>query len=675
MRFDLSFSRLSLKTKLISVYLVILGIGGLATSLVGSWIVSSTIMTQARRSVDGDLATARLVYDQQLETLKQTVQLATSGTTIQRYLSASDQASLMAYLDAVRKGSHFDFLTLTDGKGRVALRASDPDHLRDDVSSISVVRAALAGNVAASTEIFSAELLDNENPVLRERAYFHLVPTPRAKPADQAEEASGMVLIAAAPLHGVHGEVLGALYGGVLLNRNFGIVDRVSDLVSRGELFKNKDVGTVTIFQHDVRISTTVKGADGQRALGTRVSEEVNDVVLGRGEIWRAPAFVVDDWYISAYEPIRNYDRKIVGMLYVGLLESAYISVRNRVIFSFFAIAILGFILIIGITYYEIGKITFPLGKMAAATRSIAAGRFDQEVPTGSQGEIAQLADSFNTMLQSLRQMKGDLEEWGRTLEQKVEQRTEELSKMQARVAQSERLASLGLLAAGVAHEINNPLGGILALTALTLEDVKADDPNRENLEVVVKQAQRCRDIVKGLLEFSRHSEANPELADLNRILQDTLALVAKQAQFLNVNVVRNWDPQLPPVMGDKSQLEQVFTNMLVNAAQAMEEKGTITLTTRYNPGDKSVEVLISDTGHGIPPEKLPHIFDPFFTTKGSGQGTGLGLSIAYGIITSHQGSISVESEVGRGSTFKISLPAALAVPQDNPRKIPLSHF
>jgi len=667
MRLDLSFSRVSLKAKLISVYLVILGIGGLVTSLVGSWIVSSTILMQSRRSVDGDLATARLVYYQQLETLKHTVQLATSGTTIQRYLLAGDQTSLLAYLDAVRKDNRFDFLTLTDGKGRVALRASEPDHVRDDVSSISVVRAALAGKVAAATEIFSSELLDNENPALQERAYFRLVPTPRAKPIDKTEETSGMVLIAAAPLRGPDGEMLGALYGGVLLNRNFGIVDRVSDLVSRGERFMNKDVGTVTIFQHDVRISTTIKRADGQRALGTRVSEEVNDAVLGRGETWRAPAFVVDDWYISAYEPIRSYDRQIVGMLYVGLLENTYISVRNRVILSFFGIATLGFILIIGITYYEIGRITFPIGKMVAATRSIAAGRFDQEVPTGSQGEIAQLADSFNTMLQSLRQMKADLEEWGRTLEEKVKQRSEELGAMQARVAQSERLASLGMLSAGVAHEINNPLSAILALTALTLEEVKEDDPNRENLQEVVKQTQRCRDIVKGLLEFSRHSKFNPELADLNTILQDTLSLVTKQAQFLNITVVVNYDPELPPVMADKSELQQVFMNILMNAVQAMQERGTITITTGHSTRDNSVEVLISDTGCGVPPDKINQVFDPFFTTKESGQGTGLGLSIAYGIITSHRGSISVESKVGKGSTFKIRLPIASAVATGQP--------
>jgi two-component system NtrC family sensor kinase len=348
-------------------------------------------------------------------------------------------------------------------------------------------------------------------------------------------------------------------------------------------------------------------------------------------------------------------------MLAAGRLERAYTSIRNRIILSFVVIASIAFICIIAITYREIGNIMLPVGKMVAATRNIAAGRFDQKVPSSpQQGEIALLADSFNTMLKSLRQMRSDLEEWGRTLEEKVKQRSEELSVMQARVAQSERLASLGILAAGVAHEINNPLGAIMALTALTLEDVE-DDASRENLQVVIRQTERCRDIVKGLLQFSRHSKVNPELANLNKILRDTLSLVTKQAQFLNVNVEINCAPQLPPVMADKSELEQVFVNILINAVHAMKERGTITITTRQNAPDNSVEVLISDTGCGVPPDKIGQLFHPFFTTKESGHGTGLGLSIAYGIITSHHGSISVESEVGKGCTFKIRLPIASA--------------
>ena len=274
------------------------------------------------------------------------------------------------------------------------------------------------------------------------------------------------------------------------------------------------------------------------------------------------------------------------------------------------------------------------------------------------------LAESFNAMLQSLRQMRGDLEEWGRTLEEKVRQRTEELVAMQARVAQSERLASLGMLAAGVAHEVNNPLGGILALTGLTVEDMAEDDPNRENLEEVIRQTERCRDIVKGLLDFSRQSKSHTELVDLNKVLEDTLFLLTKQALFFNIKLVQNLAPDLPRVMADGSQFQQVFMNILMNAVQAMEERGTIAIVTRRGTPD-CVEVTISDTGQGIPPDQIDRIFDPFFTTKASGKGTGLGLSIAYGIVTTHGGSISVRSEVGKGSTFTIRMPIAAEMDQE----------
>jgi two-component system, NtrC family, sensor kinase len=668
MKLDFSFRRLSLRAKLISDYLVILGIGGLATSLLGSWIVSSTIMMQPHRAVDHDLAVARSLYDQKLETVEQTVQLVASGTVIQQHLAAGNGSALLAYLDSIRKDNGFDFLTLTDPKGHVSLRVSEPQGAISDVSSISVVRAALSGKVAAATEILSAEILHNTDPLLASRAYLPSGESPRADSLDKTAGPSGLVMIASAPVVGSDGRIVGALYGGILLNQNLEIVDRIWKVVFQGDRLDNRDIGVVTIFQDDMRVSTTVKTADSVRWVGRPSPAEVREDVLGQGRTFRGRMLAAGDWYVSAYDPLRNYEGRIIGMLAVGRLESAYTSTRNRVILSFFGIATIGFILILGVTYREIGKVMLPVGKMVAATQNIAAGHFDQEVQSSPQhGEIALLADSFNTMLKSLRQMRGDLEEWGRTLEEKVKQRSEELGTMQARVAQSERLASLGMLAAGVAHEINNPLGAILALTALALEDVKEDDPNRESLQEVVKQTQRCRDIVKGLLEFSRHSKVNTEIADLNKILQDTLSLVTKQAQFLNITMAINYDPQLPPVMVDKSELEEVFMNILMNAVQAMQERGTITITTRHSTPDNSVEVLISDTGCGVPPDKIDQIFDPFFTTKESGQGTGLGLSIAYGIITSHRGSISVESEVGKGSTFKIRLPNASAVATGRP--------
>ncbi len=643
--------RVSIKAKLISSYLVILGIGGLTTSLVGSWIVSTTIMTQARRAVDHGLTTAKTVYEQRLQALRLPIEFAASGTTIRMYLAGGDQQPLFAYLDRIRKTGGFDFLGLTDAKGRVIVRVSALAHTGDDVSSLSVVTAALSGKVAAATEALSPRILRNEDPRLLEQARFR---------TDRGEENLGMAMVAAAPVRDSRDAVAGALYGGVLLSRNLGSVDRVWELLFKDDPSPSVNAGSVTIFQDDVRIATNVRTPSGERALGTLASTEIGDAVLRRGEVWRGRAFVVNEWHISVYDPIRNYDGNVIGMFSVGQPEDTYTSIRNRVIFYFFCLATIGFILIIVLTYYLIRNITRPLGEMVAATRSITAGRFDQEVRSDSPGEIGLLADSFNAMLQSLRQMKADLEEWGNTLEQKVKQRTEELVAMQARVAQSERLASLGMLAAGVAHEVNNPLGGILALTGLTLEEMQKDDPNRENLVEVIRQTERCRDIVKGLLEFSRQTKGNTEMVDLNRILQETLALVGKQAMFFNIEVIKDLEPELPAIVADPAQFQQVFMNILMNAVQAMEERGTIRIVTRHNSIAHTVEVAISDTGRGIPAEQIDHVFDPFFTTKASGHGTGLGLSIAYGIVTTHRGTISVESKVGKGTTFTIRMPVAV---------------
>jgi two-component system, NtrC family, sensor kinase len=667
-KFDLPFRSRSLKVRLILSYLVILGAGGLITSLVGSWIVSTTIMAEAQRTAEHDLVTARTLYQGELDALRQSVTLTTPAITAEDARAPSP--GVLARLGAAAAEAECDFFTLADARGQVTARVAQPRTIGDDVSTIQVVQAALRGDPAAATEILTADQLAREAPRLQEQAAIRVVPTARARPSARPTLTDGLVLVAAAPVRDQAGRVVGVLYAGRLLNRRFELVDRVWTLLYRGERYRREDVGTVTVFQREVRIATTVRAADGTRAIGSQVSAPVHDAVLVRGLPWRGRAFVVNDWYIAAYDPIQDLRGSVVGILYVGVLERAYASIRDRVVFSFFGIATLGFLLIIGITYAIISNITSPIGEMVAATRNITAGRLDEGVRVAAPGELRLLAESFNTMLASLRQMRSDLEEWGRTLEEKVRERTDQVTAMQTRVAQAERLASLGMLAAGVAHEVNNPLGGILALTALTLEDLPPDHPDRHNLEVVLRQTERCRDIVKGLLDFSRQSEVTMQQLDLNAVLQDTLALIAQQSSFFNVRIERHLSDELPAVVGDRSQLQQVLLNILVNAVQAMEERGTIAITTRVVRERRDVEIRIADTGCGIPRDAIDKIFDPFFTTREGGRGTGLGLAIAYGIVTQHRGHIGVESTVGRGTTFTIRLPAASppTLPTASPR-------
>ncbi|WP_246803991.1 sensor histidine kinase [Desulfosarcina cetonica] len=222
---------------------------------------------------------------------------------------------------------------------------------------------------------------------------------------------------------------------------------------------------------------------------------------------------------------------------------------------------------------------------------------------------------------------------------------------------QSEKMASLGKLSAGVAHQLNNPLGGITLYTKLMLEDYDLEDNAREDLYRILNDAQRCRDTVKELLEFSRQTRQFMRPLSINKAIERTLFLIENQTLFHNIQVKKKMAPFIPLVMADAQQMGHVFMNIIINAAQAMDGQGSITITTRESAAKDRVIIEIADTGPGISSDNLSHIFEPFFTTKQEGQGTGLGLSVVYGIVENHGGTIKARSVLGRGSTFTIELP------------------
>jgi len=248
------------------------------------------------------------------------------------------------------------------------------------------------------------------------------------------------------------------------------------------------------------------------------------------------------------------------------------------------------------------------------------------------------LDEAFNTMARSLKD------------------RDERLQKAFQRITQTERLASLGQMAAGVAHEINNPLGGILLYSNLVLEEMGPDDPSRDNMQKIIYQTERCKKIVQNLLDFARTPSGDMTPLSINEVIMTSLNLVKDQSIFHGIEIVTELSEGLPTIMGDPSRLEEVFLNLFINASDAMCGKGRLRIASRVS-STGMVVITISDTGKGIDRAYLPHIFEPFFTTKEPGQGTGLGLSITYGIIQKHNGIIDVESEPGRGTTFTITLP------------------
>jgi two-component system NtrC family sensor kinase len=226
---------------------------------------------------------------------------------------------------------------------------------------------------------------------------------------------------------------------------------------------------------------------------------------------------------------------------------------------------------------------------------------------------------------------------------------------------ESERLALVGQLAAGVAHELNNPLQGIVTYSHLMLEHLPEGTRERDFTQKIATQANRCREIVRGLLDFSRQRKPAKRPSNPNTVLQECLALVAHQALFHNIEIVRRFADDLPAVPMDPSQMQQVFMNIIINAAEAMPDGGRLVVTTRVDARTECVEMEFTDTGCGIEEHDLERIFDPFFTTKGARHGTGLGLAVSYGIVKEHRGAIAVESEIGRGTTFTVQLPLSIA--------------
>ena len=525
-------------------------------------------------------------------------------------------------------GTHLIAILDAQGNIRVArvLRADgdlSPQLAGGTWGRIPIIAATLAeGSEQAATEVIPVEYLVQVG--LAEQARIPLLETPKAAPSpfDPREGTAGLALVGVAPLTDESGNVLGAALAVYLFNNDFTLVDRIKEVAG---------IDTVTIFFGDLRVSTNVMTESGKRAVGTRVSQEVFDVVLRQERDYVGQAFVVNETYITRYAPLQDHQGQVVGILYVGAREAAFAALleafNNRV-----AVIALVVILLAGIIAVPIARwITRPIADLVQATGRLAQGDMSVRVPAGGRGELAQLADAFNRMV-------------------------ERLHDTQQRLLHKEKLASMGQLAAGVAHEINNPLGTIQLFSSAVLKSLPQGDPRRDDLKMIQSETDRCKVIVGSLLNFARQQEGLAEETDLNALLDQAVEAVAHQPSFAHVSIERRYAQDLPRIQADPSQLQQVFVNLMNNAADAMEGSGTITISTRP-VNATSVEADVADTGCGIPEEDLGRLFTPFYTTKPPGKGTGLGLSIVYGIVKMHRGQITASSCVGRGSSFKVTLP------------------
>ncbi len=633
----------SIAARLTLSYVVVIAIISVVFLGVGVLLIGNRIVAEAQEKVGFDLNAARQIYTAHLRHISDVIRFTADRTMLIDALMNGDAVYAAAELESVRRREGLAVLTVTDAQGMVVLRTTNPTQLGDDQSQDELVSVVLrTGQPVAASVIVGGDELALESPDLAEQAHIAFVDTPRARPRPETEETAGMMLKAAAPIIDDEGNLMGVVYGGSLLNRDYEIVDTVKETVYQNLQYHGNDIGTATIFQDDVRISTNVRNADGSRAIGTRIAEDVYDRVVRDGQPWIGRAYVVNNWYITAYEPIRDINSRIIGILYVGILEQKYVDLRRQTALVFVAITLQGVVISIVLSYFIARRISVPIHRLAFASREIARGDFAARVSGVPDDELGELAAGFNAMAAS------------------IQDRDERIRDMTARkLMESERLVLIGQLSANIAHELNNPLQGIVTYSHLLLERLPADSGLRELAQKTAVQAGRCRDIIRGLLDFARQRKPSKTVCDVNGVLQDCISLVKNQALFLNVQISERLQPDLPRAVIDPAQVERVFVNMIVNAAEAMPSGGRLTLTTRYVPELAAIDISFSDTGHGIPQQNLDKIFDPFFTTKEIG--TGLGLAISYGIVKEHGGSIAVKSEVGRGTSFTVRLPVSAA--------------
>jgi len=639
----------SLRSKLVFSFLLVVLAGGLASTIIGTQMMGDIIVAEAYKKVRHDMDSAWMVYREKLTRIQDVLHLTAKRDLIIRSLMGGQLEILMRELERVRIDYGLDMLTVVDRNGMVRVRTRTP-HCTDDYrGNDELVRRALKKEVVSSTEIIPQEELAQEGGELVRQAYLEFVPTPKAKERPETMETSGMMLKAAVPILDVNNDVLGAMYGGTLLNRNYEIVDKIKHTVFKGERYKGKETGAATIFQWDLRISTNVKDKNGLRAIGTRVAKDVYDQVLENGRAWIDRAFVVNDWHIAAYDPIRNIKGEIIGILYVGTLEEPYTDLRNGVIYSFFGIAFLGLILVLVLAYFITRSITRPIAELARATEVIAGGDLSHEVTIQSRDEVGRLAESFNRMTRTL---KATMEKF-----YEVNTKLQDLNR--------HYLEMLGF----VTHELMQPMG-VLKGYLIMLEDGSlgslVTSKQKQAVSAMLRKVNALINMIQKYLQLGRIESGRMEVYKtwipvfaeaLHPILED----VKQQMDARKMEVIVENEEAFAKVeaMADPVLLRIVFSNLIGNALKYGREGAKIWCGFREEPDQ--ILFYVKNEGRGIPADQLTKVFEKFSRLEGElerkQRGTGLGLFNAKVIVEKHGGKIWAESEEGRWTNFLFTIP------------------
>ncbi|KPJ61990.1 MAG: hypothetical protein AMJ42_00440 [Deltaproteobacteria bacterium DG_8] len=634
--------RLTLQRKIVFFFLIVVIGGGSVALILGIVLYGKTVLERAQRQVKMDLNSAWVVYNQKIDSIKFLMRITAKREAIIEELREKNTPFLKRILEEIRIDNTLDFLSLTDERGIILVRTRYPYRVGDDQSNDEMVSRALNREQIAGTQILSQERLIKEGDGLAEQSFMVFIPTNLAKQRARDRETSGMVIKAAVPMIDKNDDIQGVLYGGILLNRDYGIVDQIKDTIYRGESYEGKDIGTATIFQWDVRISTNVKNSNGLRAIGTRVSREVYEKVLENGEPYIGRAYVVNAGYITAYEPIMNVLGQIIGILYVGILEQPFIDMRNQVIYLFFSIALIGVLVALVIGYFLARSISKPVEKLVYATQEVSQGNFPTELEIYSDDEIGRLAHSFSQMSQNLQKTMNDLKELNKRY--------------------------LGLLGF-TTHELKQPLGVLKGYLIMLQDETLGKLSTTLQKEVLLEMQSNVNtlnDMIQKYLQLAKIEAGKlvvekKQIALFKEAINPVLEGENPQLSIKKMHVAIEEREKLEKleIIADPILMRIVFSNLITNAIKYGKTGGIINIGCQED--STHYRFHVKNEGAGIPKNKLKDIFGKFVRIDikelGKQLGTGLGLYNTKEIIEKHGGEIWAESEEGEWADFVFLLP------------------
>lgn len=640
---------MSLQTKFGLAILAVFTILAVSIAIVSFVWVDQNTIRDAQQRVQLYIQGSWEIYNAKLERMESALDILARNDQIRALLkNPSDTAlalNVRASLESIRQSQNMDVLNLMDAQGKVVLRTRPPYNNGDSVTDDPVVQRAIASRKNSSgTVILAQDRLMRGGEGLLERCL------------EFGGEPSGMMLTVAVPII-VDNQLIGILQIGNLLNGSVDKVDRIRDTVFKNETYAGKPLGTATIFMSDLRISTNVLDSQGNRAIGTRASPEVTQQVLVRGQPWTGRAWVVDRWYLAQYDPIRDPNGNVIGMLYVGELEQKYLDLRTQALTLFLLVILAGMVVALAVFFALARHIVAPIHQLSYATKRIAEGDFayrvNGAVSTTTQDEVKKLAIAFDDMAKQLQRQREQIQRDHQALEQ---------LNQELQTTNRNYMEMLGF----VAHELKNPLSSAI-LNVGTVKDGfvgPVNEKQKEALESAARSLHYFKEMIANYLDLSRLEKGelvvvatptNLHAEVIQPALDSFARAIAEKKMILEDRTAKTITLQ-----ADRNLLRIVYDNLLSNAIKYGRDGGRIVLDAQARDGQ--IVLSVCNESEGIPPDKVPLLFKKFSRLTGPEtvrkKGTGLGLYICKEIVEKHGGTIWVESQPGKWTSFLFTLPS-----------------